>query len=112
LDPLTSSSGFFCIFTFTMGPTHVQLILTGKTTVESFSGRDQIEMENSRLHAEFGYVFNDHNKRKVRKRWREEFGKVEVDERWAVGSYMSRWKREMGRSWIGWICRSTRRVVS
>jgi palmitoyltransferase len=67
-----------------MGPTHVQLILTGKTTVESF---------------------NDHNKRKVRKRWREEFGKVEVDERWAVGSYMSRWKREMGRSWIGWICK-------
>lgn len=88
-----------------MGPTHVQLILTGKTTVESFSGRDQIEMENSRLHAEFGYVFNDHNKRKVRKRWREEFGNVEVDERWAVGSYMSRWKREMGRSWIGWIRR-------
>ena len=63
-------------------------------------------MENSVLHREFGYVFNDHSKRKVRKRWREEFGKVEVDERWAVGSYMSRWKREMGRSWIGWICKS------
>ena len=89
-----------------MGPTHVSLILSGKTTVESFNGRDQIEMENSVLHREFGYVFNDHNKRKVRKRWREEFGKVEVDERWAVGSYMSRWKREMGRSWIGWICKS------
>jgi len=89
-----------------MGPTHVSLILSGKTTVESFNGRDQIEMENSVLHREFGYVFNDHSKRKVRKRWREEFGKVEVDERWAVGSYMSRWKREMGRSWIGWICKS------
>jgi len=88
-----------------MGPTHVFLILGGKTTVESFSGRDQIEMENSLLHKEFGYVFNDHNKRKVRKRWREEFGKVEVDERWAVGTYLQRWKREMGSHWIGWICR-------
>jgi palmitoyltransferase len=88
-----------------MFPTHVALIIGGKTTVESFAGRDQIDVENATLHREFGYVFNDHNKRKVRKRWKEEFGGIEVDERWAVGSYMDRWRQEMGTHWLGWICK-------
>jgi palmitoyltransferase len=100
------SAGFFCIFTFTMFPTHVSLILTGMTTLESYAGREQMEMETSVLHREFGYVFNDHKKRQVKRRWKEEFGGVDVDQRWAVGSWMDRWKAEMGSSWLGWFCES------
>lgn len=83
--------------------THIDLILTGKTTLESFSARDQMEMENSVLHREFGYLLRDHEKRKVRKKWKEEFGGVEVDERWKVGSRKDRWMQEMGSNWLGWI---------
>jgi palmitoyltransferase len=63
-------------------------------------------MENSVLHREFGYVFNDHKKRKVKRRWKDEFGGVEVDQRWAVGSWMERWKMEMGSKPIGWFRKS------
>lgn len=89
-----------------MFPTHVSLILAGMTTLESYAGREQIEMENSVLHREFGYVFNDHKKRKVKRRWKDEFGGVEVDQRWAVGSWMDRWKMEMGSKPIGWFRKS------
>lgn len=87
--------------------THVHLIIIGKTTVETFAGRDQTEMENSVLHREFGFMWRDHSKRQVRKRWKEEFGGVEVDERWQVGTWTDRWRTEMGDSRAGWIRESS-----
>lgn len=86
-----------------MFPSHVSLILTAKSTVESYAGRDQVEMENSTLHREFGFIWKDHNKRKVQRRWKEEYGGVNVDDRWKVGSYYERWTMEMGDSPLGWF---------
>lgn len=79
------------------------MILEGKTTVESFAGRDQMEMENSVLHREFGFMWKDHDKRKVKRRWKEEFGGVHVDDRWKVGTWKDRWMVEMGSRPLGWF---------
>lgn len=103
---LTSSAGFFAIFTVTMFPSHVNLILVARTTVESYAGRDQTEMESSVLHKEFGFIWNDHNKRRVKRRWKEEYGGVNVDDRWMVGTYYKRWTTEMGNSPLAWFCKS------
>lgn len=109
---LICRSGFFAIFSTSMLPTHVALILSGKTTVESFAGRDQTEMEASVLHREFGFLWKDHNKRKVQRRWKEEFGGVGVDDRWKVGTWKSRWTTEMGAAPLGWICESSEEVAA
>lgn len=93
-----------------MFPSHVNLILTAKSTVESYAGRDQVEMENTVLHREFGFIWNDHNKRKVIRRWKEEYGGVNVDDRWKVGTYHERWTMEMGDSPLGWF-RESRHVM-
>lgn len=90
-----------------MFPAHVNLILVAKSTVESYAGRDQTEMEDSVLHREFGFMWKDHSKRQVKRRWREEYGNVNVDDRWKVGSWKDRWKTEMGDSPLGWIREST-----
>jgi hypothetical protein len=85
---------------------HLHLVFNGKTTVESYAGRDQAEMENSALHREFGFVLRDHEKRMVRRKWKEEFGGVEVDDRWRFGTWKERWRQEMGNGWLGWIGKS------
>lgn len=90
-----------------MFPAHVNLILTAKSTVESYAGRDQTEMENSVLHREFGFIWNDHNKRKVKRRWKEEYGGVNVDDRWKVGTHHERWTTEMGEYPLGWFRESS-----
>jgi palmitoyltransferase len=99
-------SALFGIFTLAMFPSHVHLILTGRTTVESYRGRDQVEQEDRILQMEYGYLWHNQDKRKVRKKWKEEWGGTSVDERWKWGQANELWRQEMGDSWIGWICES------
>lgn len=100
------SAAIFGLFTFTMWTTHVHLIVTGRSTVESFKGRDQIEQEDRVLQAEFGVLWNNQSKRRVRKQWKEEWGGVAVDARWRWGSAGQLWRQEMGEQGLGWICES------
>ncbi|ODO08533.1 vacuolar protein [Cryptococcus wingfieldii CBS 7118] len=96
-------SGLFGLFTITMFITHVMLITSGRTTVESYASRDQLERENSLLQKEYGYLWHNLEKRKVRKRWKEEWGGTAVDERWKFGGKMDMWREEMGPGPLGWI---------
>lgn len=83
---------------------HAYLIVTGKSTVEAFSGRDQQERETQHLNILFGFWSHQKEKRLVRKKWKEEFGGTTVDDRWRMGTKMDMWRREMGPKWYGWIC--------
>jgi palmitoyltransferase len=80
------------------------LILTGKSTVEAFSGRDQQDRESRHLNVLYGFWSNQKEKKLVRKKWQEEYGGTSVDERWRTGGAMGLWKREMGEKWYEWIC--------
>ncbi|RSH92394.1 hypothetical protein EHS25_008809 [Saitozyma podzolica] len=96
-------SALFFLFSAMMFGSHVYLVITGKTTVESFRGRDQHEREAEVLQQEFGILWHNFDKRRVRKRWKEEFGGVPVDGRWRFGTAGQMWKQDMGESWWGWI---------
>jgi hypothetical protein len=100
-------SALFFLFSAMMFGSHVYLVITGKTTVESFRGRDQHEREAEVLQQEFGILWHNFDKRRVRKRWKEEFGGVPVDGRWRFGTAGQMWKQDMGESWWGWICKSS-----
>lgn len=103
LHILFRRAAIFGLFAVTMLLTHVQLILSGRTTVESFAARDQREREDALLQTEYGYFWHNMEKRKVRKKWKEEWGGSPVDGRWRYGTRMDRWKEEMGISPLGWI---------
>ncbi|OWZ34149.1 vacuolar protein [Cryptococcus neoformans c45] len=96
-------AAIFGLFAVVMLLTHIQLILSGRTTVESFAARDQHERENALLQTEYGYFWHNMEKRKVRKKWKEEWGGSPVDGRWRYGTRMDRWKQEMGIAPLGWI---------
>nr|XP_031860752.1 uncharacterized protein CI109_003796 [Kwoniella shandongensis]KAA5527824.1 hypothetical protein CI109_003796 [Kwoniella shandongensis] len=100
---LIAVSALFGLFTALMLSTHINLIITGKTTVESFKARDQQEQEDRVLQQEYGYLWHNQEKRKVRKRWKEEYGGTAVDARWRHGSSRDMWEQEMGTSPWGWI---------
>ncbi|KAK8847616.1 hypothetical protein IAR55_005475 [Kwoniella newhampshirensis] len=102
---LIAVSALFGLFSALMLSTHINLILTGKTTVESFKARDQQEQEDRILQKEYGYFWHNQEKRKVRRRWKEEWGGSPVDARWRHGSSRHMWEQEMGKGWLGWICR-------
>jgi palmitoyltransferase len=86
--------------------THVYLIITGKSTVESFQGQDQSERETALLQREYGYFWNNQEKRKVRLHWKTEWGDTPVDARWRWGSPRQMWEQEMGIARLGWFRRS------
>jgi palmitoyltransferase len=92
------------IFTSMMFGTHAYLITRGKSTVESFRGRDQIDEENALLQKVYGYTSHLREKKLVKKKWKEEWGASPVDSRWKFGSDGIMWKQEMGDHWIGWLC--------
>ncbi|KAK4685597.1 hypothetical protein P7C73_g4554, partial [Tremellales sp. Uapishka_1] len=96
-------SGLFVLFTILMLPSHIQLILAGMTTVESYRGREQHEVEEGLLQKEYGFLRHISEKRRVRRKWKEEWGGSRVDGRWRFGSKRELWEREMGTSVIGWI---------
>lgn len=105
---LIAVSAFFCLITTMMLSAHVYLILCGKSTVESFSGRTQSEKESAVLQNAYGVLMHMGSKRKVRRKWKEEWGGTSVDERWKFGTKWEMWQQEMGKSWIGWICKQIR----
>lgn len=82
---------------------HVYLIVTAKSTVEAYSGRDQQERETQHLNILYGFWSHHKEKRQVRQKWKDEFGGTSADERWRSGSKMEMWKREMGERWYEWI---------
>ncbi|ORX34082.1 DHHC palmitoyltransferase-domain-containing protein [Kockovaella imperatae] len=100
---LLIAAAIFGLFAGMMYSSHVYLIIKGVSTVESYKSRDQREHEDHALQAEFGTLWKNHEKRKVRKRWKEEWGGVEVDARWKWGNSMEMWEQEMGTKWIGWF---------
>ena len=102
------SSALSCLFTAMMLTTHVNLILTGKTTVESFAAQDQHHREADVLQREYGYLWHSREKRKVRRKWKEEWGGLPVDARWRFGTARQLWEQEMGSNPLGWICKHFR----
>lgn len=100
---LIHRSALFGIFTASMFGSHVYLIITGKSTVESFSGQDQSQHESRYLQAQLGFWTGSRDATKVKKKWKAEWGGSEVDERWRVGGAMTLWRQEMGKQWYGWI---------
>lgn len=107
-DILTSSSGFFGVFTLgAMLPTHLYLILVGRSTIESFQSRDQSASELAALRHEFHIkFFATKEMRETVKLWENEFGGVVPNDRWKWGTPWLRWKDEMGSNPLGWICES------
>ena len=83
---------------------HIHLILTGISTVESFAARDQHQREADVLQREYGYLWHNMEKKKVKKKWNEEWGGSEVHARWKFGTLRQMWEQEMGRNPIGWFC--------
>jgi hypothetical protein len=104
---LTDSSGLFGIFCTMMLIQHFYLIVTGKSTVEAFAGRDQVERETRHLNVVFGFWSHNKEKRLVKDQWEDEFGHTAVDDRWRAGTMMSLWRTEMGPKWYHWICTSS-----
>ncbi|OCF33821.1 hypothetical protein I316_04533 [Kwoniella heveanensis BCC8398] len=100
---LIAVAALFGLFTFAMNTTHVHLILCAQTTVESFSARDQREAEDRVLQEEYGYFFHNLERRKVRKRWNEEWGGSSLGDRWVSGTRRQLWEQEMGESVLGWF---------
>ncbi|WVQ80221.1 hypothetical protein IAT38_002326 [Cryptococcus sp. DSM 104549] len=100
---LIAVAAVFGLFTGVMGSSHVELILSARTTVETFRGREQHERENDALQREYGYFWHNMEKRKARKHWKEQWGGSAVDSRWAVGTKRQRWEQEMGKPILGWI---------
>lgn len=49
--------------------------------------------------------------RRVRRQWEAEYGGVAVNDRWAFGRKRDMWRREMGTSWVGWLCESSARLL-
>nr|XP_018265236.1 uncharacterized protein I303_01596 [Kwoniella dejecticola CBS 10117]OBR87394.1 hypothetical protein I303_01596 [Kwoniella dejecticola CBS 10117] len=96
-------SALFGLFTLSMYLSHIHLIVTGRTTVESFASRDQHDAESRVLQQEYGYFFHNSERRKVQKKWKEEWGNTPVDARWIFGTKMEMWEQEMGKSRLGWI---------
>jgi len=93
----------FLLMTCLMFVSHVHLILTGRSTVESFRGRDQYEREATVLQREYGYFWHNQDKKKVKRRWREDWGDSPVDARWKWGTARQMWEQEMGSNRLGWI---------
>ncbi|KLT43515.1 zf-DHHC-domain-containing protein [Cutaneotrichosporon oleaginosum] len=102
---LITIAGILFIFTLLMMfPTHVYLVLVGRSTIESFQTGDQQRAEEAALKLEFNNpMCPTKDVRAVRKQWKEEFGGVAVNDRWKVGRARDRWRREMGNSPLGWI---------
>lgn len=101
------SAAFLALFTaFMMLPTHIFLILKGRSTVESFQSSSQLKAEQSTLENEFQSKCLTAEMRRVRRQWEVEYGGVAVNDRWAFGRKRDMWKREMGPSWLGWLCES------
>ena len=100
----TISSALFGMFAGMMYCSHIYLIIKGLSTVESYKGRDQKEHENAALSAAYGAWLHNQEKTKVRRYWKEQWGGVEIDERWRWGGWRQMWEGEMGASWVGWIC--------
>ncbi|WVW78199.1 hypothetical protein I302_100150 [Kwoniella bestiolae CBS 10118] len=96
-------AALFGLFTFGMFAGHVNLILTGRTTVESYARRDQHDAESRVLQQEYGYFFHNKERRKVQKKWQEEWGNTPVDARWVFGTKREMWEQEMGKSPLGWF---------
>ena len=83
---------------------HIHLILTGKSTSESFAARYQQQREADVLQREFGYLWHNMEKRKVKRKWKEEWGGQAVDARWKFGTMRQMWEQEMGKDLLGWMC--------
>ncbi|WRT64556.1 uncharacterized protein IL334_001488 [Kwoniella shivajii] len=96
-------SAMFGLFTAAMFISHVYLILNARTNVESFASRDQHEAESRVLQEEYGYFLHNTERRKVQKKWKEEWGGSNVGSRWAFGSKLELWEQEMGKNRLGWI---------
>lgn len=102
---LMPSAAFLALFTaFMMLPTHIFLILKGRSTVESFQSSSQLKAEQSTLENEFQSKCLTAEMRRVRRQWEVEYGGVAVNDRWAFGRKRDMWRREMGPSWLGWLC--------
>lgn len=101
-----TSAGILFLFTLLMMlPTHIYLILVGRSTIESFQTGTQQRAEEAVLKFEFDNpVCPTEDVRAVRKQWKEEYGGVAVNDRWRVGRARDRWRREMGKSPVGWVC--------
>lgn len=110
---LTGSAGFLALFTaFMMLPTHIFLILKGRSTVESFQSSSQLKAEQSLLENEFQSKCLTADMRRVRRQWEAEYGGVAVNDRWAFGRKRDMWRREMGSSWVGWLCRFPAKTIA
>ncbi|KAL1413277.1 hypothetical protein Q8F55_001032 [Vanrija albida] len=97
-------SGFLFLFTLAMLlPTHIVLILSGKSTIESFQESGQRQRENAALAEHFAGSCNIRERRAVLKQWESEWGGVNATDRWVFGTKSELWEREMGDKWIGWI---------
>lgn len=102
---LTGSSGLMCVITlFLMLPTHIMLVIGGKTTLESFESGTQQRAEAAALKSEFPALCPVRDIRRVRRQWDEEFGGVQCNDRWAFGRRRDMWRQEMGDRFYGWIC--------
>lgn len=88
-----------------MLPTHVILILIGKSTMEGFQNRTQAATEQAVLQNEFGSMcWVNKDMRQTSKLWQQEYGGVEPTDRWKWGRKRDHWRQEMGSNWVGWIC--------
>ncbi|KAF8816885.1 zf-DHHC-domain-containing protein [Phlegmacium glaucopus] len=107
LDPqelvIIALAGLFLIFTFTLVITHVQMILTGMTTVETLQMQTMQMREKRLLGKVYAWWEFGAKTRKLRE-WDEDWGALSTEGNiWWRGDQHAEWTDVMGSWWLGWI---------
>ncbi|KAF5329456.1 hypothetical protein D9619_009102 [Psilocybe cf. subviscida] len=107
IDPqkivLIGLAGLFFIFTIMLLASHIGLILTAQTTVESMKIRSMKEREDHVL-ANVYNLWEVRAKKRKRAEWDREWGALRTEGNiWWRGNAHEEWTDVMGKSWLGWI---------
>jgi palmitoyltransferase len=82
---------------------HIAMVCSAMTTIESYSIRDQRDRESHLLAQKYGF-FKCRTKTRTLRRWNYEYGDLKTEgNRWYVGGPMREWKLLMGDAPLGWI---------
>ncbi|KAG6811505.1 hypothetical protein H0H92_007107 [Tricholoma furcatifolium] len=103
-DGIVKPSGLFAVFTVGMVFTHVRLIWSGLTTVESIQGTQMRQREERAMNEVIGYWAFGAKRRKVRS-YDEEWGRIGLEGNiWWLGNGGEEWVSVMGTNVWGWFC--------
>ncbi|KAF8334416.1 zf-DHHC-domain-containing protein [Amanita rubescens] len=107
LDPqlvlIIALTGLFGLFTWTLTISHIMLILSSQTTVESLMIRHMKERESHQLNKAYA-CWDIRSKRYSRKEWDNEWGDLDTEGHiWWMEDRRTAWEDVMGTNIWGWF---------